>query len=74
MTKEEKKAQQFPHPVGKEQTTIKALALSGGYGGAPCSVDYKDGKVIRIRPLHFDEKYDPGEFKLWKIESRGKVF
>ena len=60
--------------LSQEKTTIKALALSGGYGGAPCSVDYKDGKVIRIRPLHFDEKYDPKQFNLWKIEAKGKVF
>jgi molybdopterin guanine dinucleotide-containing S/N-oxide reductase-like protein len=59
---------------GQEKTTIKALGLSGGYGGAPCSVDYKDGKVIRIRPLHFDEKYDPKQFNPWKITVRGKAF
>ena len=61
-------------PAEREKTTIKALGLSGGYGGAPCSVDYKAGKVIRIRPLHFDEKYDPKQFNLWKIEAKGKVF
>ena len=60
--------------VKREKTTIKALGLSGGYGGAPCSVDYLDGKIIRLRPLHFDEKYDPQLFNLWKIEAKGKIF
>jgi molybdopterin guanine dinucleotide-containing S/N-oxide reductase-like protein len=74
MLKKENPNGGFPRPLTGEQTTIKSLALSGGYGGAPCSVDYKDGRIIRIRPLHFDEKYDPQEFNLWQIESRGKVF
>lgn len=41
-----------------EKTTIKALGLGGLItGGAPCAVDFKDGKVIRVRPLHYDWKY-----------------
>ena len=74
MTHPDGKTPRFSRPSNQEQTTIKSLALSGGYGGAPCSVDYKDGRVIRIRPLHFDEKYDPQQFNLWKIEAGGKVF
>jgi hypothetical protein len=42
---------------GTEKTTIKALGLLGVSGGAPCAVDYRDGKVIRIRPLHYDWNY-----------------
>jgi molybdopterin guanine dinucleotide-containing S/N-oxide reductase-like protein len=58
-----------------EQTTTKALGLSGCTGGgAPCAVDYKDGKIIRIRPFHFDWKYDRKQFNPWKVEVRGKVF
>ncbi len=34
-------------------------------------VDVKDGKIIRIRPFHFDWKYDR---KPWKMEAKGKVF
>ena len=37
-------------------------------------VDVKDGKIIRIRPLHYDWKYKPEEFNPWRIEARGKVF
>ena len=38
------------------------------------AVDIKDGKIVRIRPLHYDSKYKPEEWKPWKIEARGKVF
>jgi len=58
-----------------EKTTIKSLGLGGvSGGGAPCAVDFKDGKVVRIRPFHFDWKYDKKDFNPWKIEVRGKVF
>ena len=56
------------------QTTMKALGLGGvSGGGVPCAVDYKDGKVIRIRPLHFDWRYDKKQLNPWKIKTRGKV-
>ena len=42
---------------GKDGTFIKALGLAG-MGGVPCAVDVKDGKVVRIRPLHFEWKWD----------------
>jgi hypothetical protein len=40
------------HMVGK--STIKALGFLGVGGGVPCAVDYKDGKIIRIRPFYYD--------------------
>jgi molybdopterin guanine dinucleotide-containing S/N-oxide reductase-like protein len=55
-----------------ERTFIKALGL-GGMGGIPCAVDVKDGKVVRIRPLHFDWKWDRKDINPWKIEVRGKL-
>ncbi|MBN1191458.1 MAG: molybdopterin-dependent oxidoreductase [Dehalococcoidales bacterium] len=57
----------------QEKTTIKALGFLGVGGGAPCMVDYRDGKVIRIRPLHYDWKYDRKELNPWKFDVRGKV-
>jgi trimethylamine-N-oxide reductase (cytochrome c) len=58
----------------KEQTTVKSLALGGGFtGGAPCAVDYKDGRIIRIRPLHFDAKYSRKDMNPWKIKKDGKI-
>jgi trimethylamine-N-oxide reductase (cytochrome c) len=60
---------------GSERTVLKSLGLSGGiYGAVPCAVDVKDGKIIRIRPLHFDSKYDPASFNPWKMEKNGKTF
>ena len=55
------------------KTTIKALGFLGVSGGAPCAVDYRDGKVIRIRPLHYDWMYTRKELNPWKYETRGKV-
>lgn len=62
-------------PQATEKTVIKALSLGGGAGGGvPCCVDVKDGKVVRIRPLHYDWKYDEKDFNPWQIKARGKVF
>ena len=45
--------------VQPDKTVIKALALGGLLGGGgECAVDVKDGKVVRIRPFHYDWKYD----------------
>jgi trimethylamine-N-oxide reductase (cytochrome c) len=58
-----------------EKTCIKGMGFSGHSVGSHISeVDVKDGKIVRIRPLHYDSKYKPEEFKPWKIEARGKVF
>jgi anaerobic selenocysteine-containing dehydrogenase len=58
-----------------DKTVIKALGLSGGiFGACPCAVDVKDGKVIRIRPLHWDSKYDSKTFNAWQITKNGKTF
>jgi len=45
-----------------------------GTDANPGVVDVKDGKVVRIRPLHYDWKYKPEDFNPWKFEARGKVF
>ena len=57
----------------KDKTVYKSLGLSGGiFGAAPCAVDVKDGKIVRIRPLHYDSKYDPKQFRSWEIKRNGK--
>jgi anaerobic selenocysteine-containing dehydrogenase len=57
------------------KTFIKALSLMGGgacgYAGA---VDVENGKITRIKPLHYDWQYDKESFNPWKMEARGKVF
>jgi hypothetical protein len=58
-----------------EKTVIKEFSLCGGIaGGEQAAVDVSKGKVLRIRPLHYDSKYSPQELKTWKIEARGKTF
>lgn len=59
----------------KEKPFIKDISFCGVANGSNTSVvDVKDGKIIRIRPLHYDWKYKPEEFNPWKIEVRGQVF
>jgi anaerobic selenocysteine-containing dehydrogenase len=59
-----------------EKSCIKGLSFIGSSSGdANTSViDVKDGKIVRIRPLHFDWKYDPTSFNPWKMEARGSTF
>ena len=34
--------------------------------------DVKNGKIVRIRPLHFDEQYTVDQIKPWSLTVRGK--
>jgi hypothetical protein len=57
---------------GGHTTVVKGLSFSGVTEDSNCvEVDVKDGKIVRIRPFHFDWKYDR---KPWIIEARGKTF
>jgi molybdopterin guanine dinucleotide-containing S/N-oxide reductase-like protein len=61
--------------VKPDKTVIKALALGGLLGGGgECAIDVKDGKVVRIRPFHYDWKYDRESFRPWKITRNGKDY
>jgi len=44
--------------------------------GEPHCVDVKNGKIVRIRPLHYDEKYPREQMapNLFQFEARGKKF
>jgi molybdopterin guanine dinucleotide-containing S/N-oxide reductase-like protein len=58
--------------VKPDKTVIKALALGGLLGGGgECVVDVKDGKAVRIRPFHYDWKYDKKKFNAWKMKRNG---
>jgi len=60
---------------GKENTFVKGLSLMGfTRDGNVSSVDIRNGKIVRIRPLHYDSQYDSKKFNPWKIEARGQVF
>jgi molybdopterin guanine dinucleotide-containing S/N-oxide reductase-like protein len=55
-----------------ERTVVKGLSGGGVTEDSNCvQVDVKNGKIIRIRPFHFDWKYDR---KPWQIKARGQVF
>jgi molybdopterin guanine dinucleotide-containing S/N-oxide reductase-like protein len=57
-----------------DKTVLKSLALGGMLGGGgECVVDVKDGKAVRIRPLHYDWKYDGKNFNAWKIARNGQI-
>jgi trimethylamine-N-oxide reductase (cytochrome c) len=54
---------------------VKDISWCGeSYGSNASVVDVKGGKIVRIRPLHYDWKYKPQEFNPWKIEARGQTF
>ncbi len=60
-----------------EKSVVKGNSLSDFApiaDGNPTIVDIKNGKIIRMRPLHYDWKYDSKEFRPWKIEARGQYF
>jgi trimethylamine-N-oxide reductase (cytochrome c) len=43
-------------------------------GANACMVDVKDGKIVRIRPMHYLWKYKEDEFVPWKMTVRGSTF
>jgi trimethylamine-N-oxide reductase (cytochrome c) len=70
MTQENRKPDVKP-----DKTVMRALALGGMLGGGgECALDVKNGKVLRIRPFHYDWKYAPEELRPWKIERNGVSF
>ena len=61
--------------AGKEKTFVKGLSLADfGINGVAASVDVRNGKLVRIRPLHYEWKYDKKDFNPWQMEAHGKVF
>jgi molybdopterin guanine dinucleotide-containing S/N-oxide reductase-like protein len=61
--------------IEQEQSSVIGLGFCGPGAGSNTSVtEIKNGKIVRIRPLHFDWKYDKELFKPWKMEARGKSF
>ncbi len=60
-----------------EKTLIRDISFCGvpENGSNASMVDVKDGKIVRIRPMHYDWKYDPGkDMNPWKFEVRGSTF
>ena len=60
--------------AGKVKTVLRTVGLSGvTTGGVEGAVDVKDGKIIRIRPLHYDWKYDRKALNPWKFQKNDKI-
>jgi anaerobic selenocysteine-containing dehydrogenase len=59
-----------------EESFIKGLSLCdfSVTSAMPTVVNTRQGKIVRIRPLHYNSRYKPEEFNPWKIEARGQVF
>ena len=58
-----------------EKSTVLAIGWCGSGAGSNTSIaDVKNGKILRIRPLHFDWKQDPNTMNAWKWEVKGKTF
>ncbi len=59
---------------GEEKSLPIGIGFIGHFSDANASVaDVRNGKLVRIRPLHYDWKYKPEDFNPWKMEARGKV-
>ncbi len=64
-----------PVPEQQQRTYTKNFSFCSHAKGANVArVDVKDNKIIRIRPLHYDEKYQPEGFRPWKFEAHGKAY
>ena len=67
-------SQKGREPDHNEKTVYKSLAqCSFAQGGEIAAVDVKDGRILRIRPHHFEEKYTKERIGPWKIEKNGIV-
>ena len=59
-------------------TNEKSIPIGNGFLGhstdsAASVADVRDGKLVRIRPLHYDWKYNWDKLNPWKMEVRGKA-
>jgi len=58
-----------------ERSIVRDMCFIGvPWGGNACMVDVKDGKVLRIRPLRYYERYSRDEVKPWVMHARGRTF
>jgi trimethylamine-N-oxide reductase (cytochrome c) len=58
----------------KDKSVVKTIGLMGGLGGSFAGVvDIKDGKIIRIRPLHYDWRWKREQIRLWEMKRNGKT-
>ncbi len=65
-----------PPTVDGEKTLVRDISFCGApEGGSNASmVDVKDGKIVRIRPMHYLWKYKEKDLNPWKMTVRGSTF
>ena len=57
----------------QEKTVVKGLGFVGvAMDSNTVECDVKDGRLIRIKPLHYDREYGQEKLKPWKMDARGK--
>ncbi len=57
-----------------DTTVVHNLGLESFGGGANIvAADVLDGKIARIRPVHFDEDYTKEELNYWTLEGRNGI-
>ena len=60
---------------GAEETRVRSIGFLGIPGGGVAgAVDVKDGKIVRIRPLHYEWKFNWEKMNPWKLKRNGKTF
>ncbi|MDR2197367.1 MAG: molybdopterin-dependent oxidoreductase [Coriobacteriales bacterium] len=59
----------------KDKTVVQNLGFCA-FGGASnfAHVDVLDGRIARIRPLHYDDHYTPEDLNAWEFNVRGSTF
>jgi len=58
-----------------DKTVVKSLSqCSFGEHSEVAAVDVKNGKIVRIRPQHYDERYTKEEIGPWKVSNNGQVY
>ena len=58
-----------------DKTVIQNMSLcSFGNGANITAIDAKDGKIVRMRPVHFDEHYTKEDLNYWTINAKGHTF
>ncbi len=59
----------------KDKSVVQNFSFSGFAGGTNVGrVDVMDGKVVRIRPLHYDEQYTREDLNGWQFKKGDHVF
>ena len=67
------KGDRFPQQV--DRTVVKSLSqCSFGQDSEASAIDVKDGKILRIRPQHYDENYSREEIRPWSVSKDGQVY